>query len=405
MILAYIISNTAMATLSVAAPMITVEYGCDNSDIGLLVTIGTALRVIPKFATGFIVDQIGGKTLLIVSTFLLSIFTIAIPFYPTLWWMGVLWALVRVIQSLAWPSIVKIIAKTCPANEMGKIFSFMDVAFWCSLAFLQVVVTLSSDWKMLFYSSGVCGIIVCAATSILVTDSRFTRMRDSTDTAKEFKEISWKAIFSTTYSNPKFWCLAVYYGGMTIIRQGIWDWILLFLTQTTGCSVQYSVTIFTCLSFVGFISTLMFGVISDRNTPARRDSVSLLFGILLTVVLFLIASLIPTGGGGSSGFHLYLTSALLVLAGFFLLGPWGLPVGVMTVHFGGKQLCGTVSGTLDGLATLASLSSGFVGAVSESPSGWQLVYVILTLISALSTVALFLYMILDKRDVRKINQQ
>src|SRR3990167_10282502 len=90
MILAYTISNTAMATLSVAAPMITVEYGCDNSDIGLLVTIGTALPVIPKFATGFIVDQIGGKTSLIVSTFLLSLFTIAIPFYPTLWWMGVL---------------------------------------------------------------------------------------------------------------------------------------------------------------------------------------------------------------------------------------------------------------------------------------------------------------------------
>ena len=401
MILAYTASYASMSTLSVAAPMLIVEYDYDNSDIGLILTIATALRVVPKFTTGLLVDLIGGKGSLIISTFLISICTIAIPFYPTLWWIGVMWTLIRVIQSLVWPGIVKIVARWCPTKEMGKAFSILDFGYWFSLAFLQIIVMVTTNWKMLFYASGAFGIIVCVLMVVILKETPLEIHYPEPPGEVTIDSTSWKEKFKAIYLNPKFWCLAAYYGGTTIIRQAIWDWILLFLTQTTGCSVQYSVMVFSSFAFVGTLSTLMFGIISDKTSHLRRDIICAIFGMLLIVCLLLITLFIPAGGFSPDWFHILIYSLLLISSGFFLSGPWSLPAAVMALSFGGKQLCGTVSGNLDGLATLASLLTGLIGVISELPNGWRMVFGLLGITAIFSILFFIGFIFLDNGEEKK----
>jgi sugar phosphate permease len=408
LILCYTASYTVVTTLSVATPLLTSEYGFSNGDIGMILTISTLLRILPKFFSGIVTDYLGGKRVLITSLLGMSVLCMGFPLFPSIIWMGLLWSTIRILQTTSWPAVVKISSRWFAQSEMGKALSLTNMAFFCALFLLQILVTVSFSTKSIFIGSGIICLVITlggaaflreSPTQIGLEEPRTDPNNALGDAGEGTQLSSWRDVVYPIYGNPKFWLIAMYYAMMNLIRQLLLDWMPLYLTQTTNCSSEYAVLVFLLFTLVGSLSGFLFGVINDRVVTLKRDLLSVVFGVCCTVSLFVTVLLVlfdPFTGSSNFYYSLACYTVLNTLIGFFLCGPYSLAGSVLCVSFGGKKICATVSSSLDGIATLLSLLSGCFGAVSDWPNGWAYVFGIMTITSFLSVIFLITHIVIDK---------
>jgi OPA family glycerol-3-phosphate transporter-like MFS transporter len=102
-------------------------------------------------------------------------------------------------------------------------------------------------------------------------------------------------------------------------------------------------------------------------------------GLVLAAVSLLLLMLVPASNSGSN-----LPLIAIGTIAFCLLGPYSYLAGAFALDFGGKQAGAVSSGLIDGVGYLGAVAAGVsVGKISVS-FGWQGVFVVLAVVSALA---------------------
>lgn len=147
--------------------------------------------------------------------------------------------------------------------------------------------------------------------------------------------------------------------------------------STTALSGAIAKTAF--FGIAGMTGSLVVGRLSDRAGPGRRSGIMTASLALLTLAVLFLA-------------HGQLRDPLVValvigLAGLFLLGPYSLLAGAITLDVAGKRGASTTAGIVDGVGYVgATFSAIMVGSVAKR-HGWSAAF---DVIAAVTFTALVL---------------
>ena len=128
------------------------------------------------------------------------------------------------------------------------------------------------------------------------------------------------------------------------------------MLQLLGASAGMSSIGSSVVSVTGTLSIIIVGTLADRF-PSKRLVMLPVFVALLCVALALL-SLTP-------GLSVPVATALLLLVGFGLMGPYSLVTSTYTVDLGGKAGAGLVSGLSDTCGYLGAMFA--MGTSGEMP--------------------------------------
>jgi OPA family glycerol-3-phosphate transporter-like MFS transporter len=188
------------------------------------------------------------------------------------------------------------------------------------------------------------------------------------------------------FRSPVFWLACALSLGLTLLRETFNIWTPTYFTQVVGMSVGEAASASALLPFLGGVSVIVCGWLSDRLGRGGRAALLLLGLALASPVLLVLAS--PVIQGSRT-----LPVTLVASVAFLILGPYSFLAGAVALDFGGKRGSGTASGLIDGVGYFGGVLAGDSMARITVKLGWSGAFLTLAGVALLSSVAAawFLY--------------
>lgn len=377
----YTIFYLCKKNIAVALPGLSQEYGFSNTDLGL---IGSSLYLtygIGKFVNGVLADGSDVRkflpTALIMTAianlcFALSAILITpgeVTFFglPTntilLWLFVFFWGASGWFQSAGFPAVAKSLTYWYSNSERGTKWSLWSCSHQMG-TFLSVIVSgflvAHYGWKMAF--------IVPGSIAILAALWLYNRLRDKPQSLglpdiEEYREEpavkktsgceddtrSYVEIFKENIIyNKTIWLLAVAYIFVYIIRFGAEDWMIKYLSEAKGNSLELAAMKLSSLPLFGIAGTICAGIISDKIFKGQRAPVNLIYlvGVVVCIVLLKVNTVSN------------LDFVLIGLLGAFTYGPQMMIGGLCAVESSSKKVASAATGFTG--------TFGYIGAIFSS---------------------------------------
>ncbi len=394
------------SNLSVAIPSIIAELGASGVSpdharraLGLIVSIGTLGYALGKFAAGGIVDLLGGRRVYLLSmagtivcTFL---FTLAgtIPLFSIAWFTN------RLIQSFAWPGMIKIVSRWFSHRRYSMAMAIVSLSYLFGDAaaryFMSVLLAHGITWRGVFWVAGATLTGLWALSLVLIRES--PRVLDLPE-----PETSTETLFGAQGSDPQvesvgpllatfaksraFWMVCALSLGVTYLRETLTVWTPEYFVDALGFKDDEAARASSLFPLLGGFSVLGAGFLGDRSGRGGR-AVIILIGLLLASLVLMVL--------GTSGRreHANLSVALVAAVGFLLIGPYSYLAGAISLDLGGKRAGATASGLIDGVGYLGGVLAGVVTAELRSHLGWGSVFWSLGAVSVVASLASAVFLV------------
>jgi OPA family glycerol-3-phosphate transporter-like MFS transporter len=357
---------------TVSNPALCSEFGWDNTRIGIIISISTAVYGLSVFFNGPLADKIGGKKAILIGCIGALVFNLlfalgaifkvfawdAAPWTRLFTYLAAIWTLNMYFQSFGALSVVKVNAAWFPMQERG-IFAGLFGAMIQFGRILAVpvggVILVTSGWVWVHIIPTIVLATVGIITIIFVRDTPeelgFTRQDDKLE--GEESEPSISSILKMIFGNPTLWIIT---GAMIctgIIRHSIEQWSPKYFNNYHNLASDSMIFIlaFAGQVMVGIFGAFVMGNVSDKYFQSRRGPVTAIaYGAqALLLIIFVLVRPGPLAA-----------ALLLMLIYFFLNGCHGLIAGTASMDFGGRKAAATAAGMLDGFQYL--IGGAFAGA-------------------------------------------
>ena len=400
LVAAYASLYLCRANIEPAFTMLAVQYGYDNEQTGAIFAAALAAYAIGKVVLGAAGDVVGGKTILVfaMASAVVASLCIGILDWPAvvgarsaLWVMGAFVVLNRFGQSGGWGGVVHIVARWFPAERSGAVMGIAstsyDVGNVAALLLCAGLVYVGATWRMLFIVNPLLLAVVTVIVIAMLRGSpgEATGKAEADSPAQEEPEEKepLRSLLARLAKERGFWMAVVLSFLLTFVRAGFMTWTPRYLYDVATAAgstsaLSSSIAKTTFFGIAGMTGSLVIGRLSDRWGPGRRAGImtASLAALLLAVLALAHAHVTdPLGAAGIIG-----------LAGLFLLGPYSLLAGAITLDVAGKRGASTTAGIVDGVGYVgASLAAFVLGSVSKR-HGWSAAFDVI----AAATVLAFL---------------
>ena len=286
-----------------------------------------------------------------------------------LWLFVFFWGASGWFQSAGFPAVAKSLTYWYSNSERGTKWSLWSCSHQMG-TFLSVIISgylvAHFGWRMAFFIPG--------TIAILAAIWLFNRLRDKPQSLglpdiesyrEEVSEKEIKACELDTRSygqvfmddilfNKTIWLLAIAYVFVYVIRFGAEDWMIKYLSEAKGNSLELASLKLSSLPLVGIAGTVCAGVFSDKIFKGKRAPVNLIY--LIGVVVCLVLLKINTIS--------HLDFVLIGLLGAFTYGPQMMIGGLCAVESSSKKVASAATGFTG--------TFGYVGAVlSATGTGYM----------------------------------
>lgn len=389
----YVVFYLCKRTLAVASPGICNEFGYSNTDLGVLIGSLYFTYGIGKFINGVLADRSNVRkflpTALILSAlsnlcFVLSSVLITpghISFFglPSstvlLWILAFFWGANGWFQSGGFPPAAKSLTYWFSNSERGTKWAMWSCSHQVG-TFLSVIASgflvAHYGWKMAF--------VVPSILAIFVALWLMNRLRDKPQTiglpdieifknepvkdsgSGEQDKRTYGQIFKENIlCNKTIWLLAIAYIFVYMIRMGTEDWMVKYLTEFKGNSLELAANKLSALPFFGIAGTIFAGIISDKFFKSQRAPVNLIYlvGIAICVILLSLNKISN------------LDFVLIGLIGAFTYGPQMMIGGLCAVESSSKKVASAATGFTGSFGYLGATASGPITGVIVDKFGWN----------------------------------
>ncbi len=393
------------ANVEPALNLLAIEHGYDNETIGTVMAIALGAYAVGKVLLGPLADLWGGKRML-VSTLLASVLVslaIGLSNAPArfgaatgLVVIGVLVVTNRFFQAGGWGGLVHVVGVTYGAARRGTIMGILSTSFdvgnVLALVLSAALVQAGAGWRALFVVNPLIALVVVVLLRIALPGTAqaappASRDPDSPEQASDSPEDPNEPIGRIARrlaGQRAFWFALGLSFLLTFVRAGFMSWTPRFLyevsvaahvTSATSSSIAKS----AFFGVAGIVGSVVTGRISDRLGPGRRAPV-----MIVSLALLLASTLALAHAGVRSPL---VATAGVAACGLFLLGPYSLLAGAVSIDVAGKRGAATAAGFLDAVGYVgASLAAFVLGSVSKR-AGWTAAF---DVVSAVTAVALLL---------------
>ncbi len=414
----YTVFYLCKKNIAVALPGLSAEYGYSNTELGLL---GSSLYLtygIGKFVNGVFADRSDVRKFLPTALIMTAIANLCfglsalfitpgeVTFFglPTntvlLWLFVFFWGASGWFQSAGFPAVAKSLTYWYSNSERGTKWSLWSCSHQVG-TFLSVIVSgflvAHFGWKMAFFVPGTIAIIVAIwlfdrlrdrPQSLGLPDVETYREEPSAKKATgEEDSRTYVEIFKQNILfNKTIWLLAIAYIFVYIIRFGAEDWMIKYLSESKGNTLELAAMKLSSLPLVGIAGTICAGLISDKIFKGQRAPVNLIYLIGVVVCLVLLKfNTIST-----------LDFVLIGLLGAFTYGPQMMIGGLCAVESSSKKVASAATGFTG--------TFGYVGAVLSATGtgfmvdkfGWNGA-IVFWVISAIICISICTILMIDEK--------
>lgn len=174
----------------------------------------------------------------------------------------------------------------------------------------------------------------------------------------------------------------------TLLRSIFFFWTPKFLVDI-GMGASFAILKSALFPFLGCVGTVLLGWYTDKFAD-NGDRARAMWIMLLGLVACMIGIALLIGTGIVSTLNQNYIVILLGLSGFFLLGPYAMSSGCLTLDIAGPKGAGSCTGLIDGVGYMGgALAAWGAGYVSDK-LGWAEVFWILALMSLLAVFSAWL---------------
>lgn len=371
--------------LSAAVPLIGAEFNFTNSQLGLIALYSELAYAFGKFINGPLGDRIGGRKIFLIGMIGAIVCNFIFSFGSNLIFFIIVWCICRYFLSMGWGGLAKTMGNWFPSSQNGTVMGFISISFQfggvLTSLLCGLIIGLGYSWKYLFIFPPIIVCFIFLGLYILSRDlpSELGFENIDNDTVLENSEEGFplKKLFKLSM----FRWLLVYSFLTTFLRSIFFFWTPKLLVDL-GMGTQNAVLKSAIFPLLGCLGTIFLGWYTDNYAKdGKRTTMMWIMLLGLTVCLFSIGA-----GIGMDSVPPNVIVILLGAAGFFLLGPYSMSSGCLTLDIAGAKAAGSCTGMIDGLGYIGgALAVWSAGALSDS-LGWAEVFYVLTVFSLLAVV-------------------
>jgi sugar phosphate permease len=350
-----------------------------------------------KFVNGPLADRVGGRRMFLVGMAGAIFWNLIFSLSASLTAFIVVWCCCRYFLSMGWGGLTKTIGNWYPSERNGTVMGFISINF----QFGGVVATLFAGFLVL-QGVGWQGIFVYPAIvlSVLWVWSYFSSRSDPKDvipgarpSSKGKKHLadyggettpSIKAIFKTLLGMSVFRQLLVFSFLTTLLRSVFFFWTPKFLFDL-GLEASNAILRSAIFPLLGVLGTVLIGWYTDH--PARNGDRARMMWVMLCGLVVCILAIAYLSASATPDFDLILV--FLGASGFFLLGPYSMSAGCLTLDIAGAKGAGSSSGIIDGMGYIGGAIAAFAAGVMSDVLGWSQVFLVLAGFALISTLSAY----------------
>lgn len=390
--------------LSAAFPLLEQEFGYSNTQLGLIASLSEMAYAAGKFINGPLADRIGGRKIFLVGMAGAIFWNIIFALSASLTAFIVVWCCCRYFLSMGWGGLTKTIGNWYPRDRNGTVMGLISVNFQfggvAATLFAGMLVAMGVNWQGIFiYPAIVLTLILIwsylasrAAPGDVVPGAIVSEAApDASGKSRSKPQLanygtdenpSVSVILKTLLGMPIYRQLLVFSFLTTLLRSVFLFWTPKFLFDI-GLSASAAILQSAIFPLLGVLGTLFIGWYTDHH--ARNGDRARMMWIMLSVLVGCMLSIAFLSASDTPDFTLILV--FLGASGFFLLGPYSMSSGCLTLDIAGAKGAGSCTGIIDGMGYIGGAMAAFAAGAMSDYLGWSQVFAVLAGFAVISTVS------------------
>lgn len=399
MLFGYVGYYLCRKNITAAVPLLADAFNYSKTDLGKIGSIALVVYGIGKLINGPLGDKIGGRKIFLIGMVGAIAANLLFAAGNNLVWFILTWSVGHYFLSMGWGGLAKTVGAWCPTEKNGTVMGFISINFQFGGVVATVlsgtIVSLGYGWQYVF-------IIPALLLTLIFIWSFFASKNHPHDVVKDVdfpkskarpiasiktlensqdEAVDPKDVIKKLFSIKLFKVLLVYSSLTTILRQIFFFWTALLFTDI-GLDIKDAIFKSAMFPLAGCIGTIFLGWYTDNHAKDGNRARMMWYMLTgLTISLILMAIL-----GQAKQINTNFIVALTALAGFFLLGPYSMSSGALTLDIAGSRGAGTCTGLIDGIGYLAASIAIYLSGWMSQNFGWSSVFYLLVFCSALSTL-------------------
>ncbi len=346
--------------LSVAMPALSEDLGISKADLGIFLTLHGLLYGLSRFVNGYWADRMNARIFMTAGLVLSAIMNIAFGCQSLPVLLGVAWVLNGWVQGMGFPPCARLLTHWIPPEQLATKMSFWNTShsIGASLVVVFCGALVGFGWRWCFFVPAGIALIGAGILWLALRDTPSSvglpelgegeaRTKQKENTA-EFRAFLRKHVFR----NPAIWYLSFANFFVYIVRYAVLDWGPTLLKESKGLSIVHASWMVAAFEIAGVVGMVAAGWATDRFFGGRGPRTCAVCMTMTALFVFLFWWL-PSPS-------IWLATALLMGAGFFIYGPQAL-IGISAANLATKRAAATASGF-----------TGIFGYLSTIVSGWGL---------------------------------
>lgn len=403
-LLGYVGYYLCRGNLSAAFPLLEQEFGYSNTQLGLIASLSEMAYAAGKFINGPLADRIGGRKIFLVGMAGAIFWNIIFALSASLTAFIIVWCCCRYFLSMGWGGLTKTIGNWYPRDRNGTVMGLISVNFQfggvAATLFAGLLVAMGVNWQGIFiYPALVLTVILVwsflasrgapaeVIPGAIVSEGGMgadgkTATRPQLANYGPAENPPVRVILATLLSMPIYRQLLVFSFLTTLLRSVFLFWTPKFLFDT-GLSAGAAILQSAIFPLLGVLGTLFIGWYTDHH--ARNGDRARMMWMMLSVLVFCMVAIAVLSASATPNFNLIMV--FLGASGFFLLGPYSMSSGCLTLDIAGAKGAGSCTGIIDGMGYIGGALAVFAAGAMSDFLGWPQVFMVLAVFAVISTVS------------------
>ena len=359
MLVGYVGYYICRGNLAAAFPLLTQEFGYSNTQLGLIASLSEMAYAAGKFINGPLADKIGGRKIFLVGMAGAIFFNIIFAISASLTAFIIVWCFCRYFLSMGWGGLTKTISNWYPRERNGTVMGLISVNFQfggvAATLFAGFLVAMGVSWQGVFiYPAMVLALILLwsyfasrSSPSDVVPGARPIEGETSKEQIADYgdeEQPPVSTIMKTLLCLPIYRQLLVFSFLTTLLRSVFLFWTPKFLFDI-GLGASSAILRSAIFPLLGVAGTVFIGWYTDHY--ARNGDRARMMWIMLSVLVFCMIAIAVLSNASEPNFNMILF--FLGASGFFLLGPYSMSSGCLTLDIAGAKGAGSCTGIIDGM--------------------------------------------------------
>ena len=380
--------------------------GLDKAALGTIDSVGTLCYAVGKVVLGIAGDFRSAKGIFVGAAFASVLATVGFALSSGRTAFLLAWSANRSAQSAGWGSLTKITSHWFGPAHYGRAMGILALSYFFGDALARLIygelLERHLSWQNLFFAAaGSLALIAALCALVLKDDPTQAGQPPVAGTRTGVFEASGDhshpetigSLLGPLLRSPAFLLVCAMSFGLTLARETFNSWTPTYLTESAGLSPADASRCSSLFPFFGGLSVLAAGWISDRMLRGRR-------GLLIFAMLLPVGPLLWFLGHIERGAPAWSAVALISAVAFFMLGPYALLSGAISLDLGSKKGSATSAGIVDSVGYAAGVLAGQPVAKLAQERGWGIAFSTLAALALGVSVAAALYWRVQERRPR-----